>query len=371
VIRRAGGIPIAFVGVVLEDAPSIVSAAGIAGLEFGDEADAINALVPTLRRRGVRAIVVLAHEGGQQSQPGGINDCNALVGPITAIADRLSPQVDVIHSAHTHQPYVCRRGGRLLTSSASFGRLITDIDLELDPGSRDVAKAEAVNRIVTQDVPRNAAMSRLLARYQALAAPLRDRVIGATAGPLTREQNPAGESTLGDVIADAQLAATQAANGALAAFMNPGGIRADLDAGEVTYGEAFSVQPFGNSLVTLTLTGKQVDTLLEQQWCGQDPAFPRILQVSKRVTYTWDPAKPACDRVEDASIRLGGAPVDAAGGYRVTVNSFLADGGDNFVVLREGTDRVGGGDDLDALEAYLAANAPLAVPPLDRIVRAG
>ena len=205
-------------------------------------------------------------------------------------------------------------------------------------------------------------------------------MIGSITGDITRTANPAGESALGDVIADAQLAATRdAAKGnAVISFMNPGGIRADLlasqssggeQAGQVTYSEAFTVQPFGNSLVTMTLTGQQIDTLLEQQWSGLNAATPRILQVSNGLTYTWDAAKPNTDRVNIADIRLNGQSIGATTSYRVTVNSFMAEGGDNFVVLRDGTSRLGGEVDLDALTAYFASSSPVAPGPRNRITR--
>ncbi|MEX2133990.1 MAG: 5'-nucleotidase, partial [Acidimicrobiia bacterium] len=210
-----------------------------------------------------------------------------------------------------------------------------------------------------------------------LSAPLANTVIGTTTGDITRTANDAGESALGDVIADAQLAATDDVGfgEAVVAFMNPGGIRADVvfaptgaeAPGELTYGEAFSVQPFGNSLVTMTLTGAQIDTLLEQQWVGQ--TSPRILQVSVGFAYTWDAAAPDGDKVDPATIMIDGVVVDAATSYRVTVNSFLADGGDNFFVLVDGTDRLGGEVDLDALVTYFELNSPVAPGPQDRINR--
>jgi 5'-nucleotidase len=158
--------------------------------------------------------------------------------------------------------------------------------------------------------------------------------------------------------------------------MNPGGIRADLTyagspAGEgdgnVTYGEMFTVQPFGNSLVTMTLTGAQIDTLLEQQFAGCGQTANRILQVSAGFSYAWNTSAPACNKVDPSSIKLGGATIDPAGRYRVTVNSFLADGGDNFLVLKQGTDRLGGAVDTDAFEAYFAAFSPVAPGPKNRI----
>lgn len=364
-VRDFTGVKVAFVGMTLEATPTIVTPSGVAGLEFRDEADTVNALVPELARQGVEAIVVLLHEGG--ATPGGFNGCPGISGPIVDIVGRMSDAVDVVVSGHTHQAYNCRLDGKLVTSASSFGRLVTAIELTVDRARRDVVSARAANLIVTRDVDRAADLRSLIARYAELAAPVANRVIGTVTADLTRAVSTTGQSALGTLIADAQLAATAdpGAGGAVAAFMNPGGIRADLTVaptggeapGEVTYGEAFAVQPFGNDLVTLTLTGAQIDALLEQQWCGQPSS--RILQTSHGFSYTWDASRPPCeDRVDPSAIIIGGAPVNPASGYRVTVNSFLANGGDNFTVLLEGTDRLVGIVDLDALDAYLSANSP-------------
>ncbi len=219
----------------------------------------------------------------------------------------------------------------------------------------------------------------LIDRYDELSAPLANQVIGTTDVDITEDSTPAGESALGDVIADAQLAATSSpeTGSAVAAFMNPGGIRNDIlfassgdeADGEFTFGEAFGVQPFGNSLVTMTLTGAQIDALLEQQFDNPEPGRDRILQVSAGFAYTWDAAQPVGSRVDPATITIDGVVVDPAAGYRVTVNSFLADGGDNFTVLVDGTDRLGGEVDLDALVTYFGANSPVQPGPQDRISR--
>jgi 5'-nucleotidase len=228
---------------------------------------------------------------------------------------------------------------RPVTSSASFGRVLTDIDMKLRRRTRDVRSVRVNNKIVRQTVKPALDLRRLVEHYRNLAAPLANRVIGWTNGPLRREQ-VVDESPLGNTIADAQLAATRNAAGAVVAFMNPGGIRANLNetappntAADVTYGEAFTVQPFGNSLVTMDLTGAQVDTLLEQQWCAQAPGTARILSVSAGFTYTWDGAVPqaTCEKV--SNIAINGTPLNPAATYRVTVNSFLAGGGDGFAVL--------------------------------------
>ena len=338
------------------------------------------------RRHGVRAVVVLLHQGGIQSEPGGINDCNGMEGEIVEIVERTTQRVDLFVTGHTHAAYNCEIDGRPVTSASSFGRLFTDIDLTLDRRSRDVVEVSANNQIVTQNVFKATDVSDLIARYTTIAAPLRDRVIGRIAADITRTNDDSGENAAGNLIADAQLAATSSptTGAAVAAFMNPGGVRSEFTfaqsgtegAGNVTYGEAFTVQPFGNSLVTLTLTGAQLLEMLKQQWCGQD--FARVLLPSAAVSYSYSlsaaaalvgqPCAGAANPV--SNLTIGGVAVDPAASYRITVNSFLAEGGDRFTVLAEGTDRLGGAVDTDALEAYIAPSltgAPVAPPALDRV----
>lgn len=378
-MRAFAGAKIAFIGMTLEGTPSIVTPSGIAALDFHDEADTVNALIPELKKKGIETIVVLIHEGGAPSSFN-YNGCVGVSGPIVDIVQRLDDEVDVVISGHTHQPYNCTIDNKLVTSAFSFGRLVTKIDLTIDRATGEVVSMSADNRIVTRDVPKDNLLTALIAKYQAIAAPLENRVIGSITATITRTNNAAGESALGDVIADAQLYATTdpGNGGAVIAFMNPGGIRADLTyasspAGEgdgfVTYGESFTVQPFGNNLVTLTLTGAQIDTLLEQQFvgCGQPLNGQKVLQVSNGFTYSWSLSAPACNKVDPASIMLNGVQINPAGSYRVTVNSFLADGGDNFSVLVQGTDRLGGAVDTDALEAYFTAFSPVAPGPQNRI----
>lgn len=379
--KAFNGVQVAFIGMTLEGTPSIVSPSGIAQLSFEDEADTVNALIPELKQRGVEAIVVVVHEGATQASPAPYNGCNGISGPVVDIVNRMNDAVDVVITGHTHQPYNCTIDGKLVTSAFSFGRLVTKIDLSIDRASRDVVAKVADNRIVTRDVPKDARLTGLIGKYDAIAAPLTNRVIGGISADITRTTTPAGESALGDVIADAQLYATAPAGfgEAVVAFMNPGGIRADFayassTAGEgdgnVTYGEAFTVQPFGNSLVTLTLTGAEIDALLEQQFtgCTNSQPFNRILQVSAGFEYAWSASGPACNKVDPQSIRINGVMVVPGASYRVTVNSFLADGGDNFSILTQGTSRLGGAVDTDALEDYFAAFSPVSPGSRNRIV---
>ena len=386
-IRRFRGIKVGFIGMTLEGTPDIVSPSGVAGLDFLDEADTANRYARLLRRRyGVRAIVVVMHEGGVQSMPGGINDCNGISGAITDIVNRTTKAVDLFITGHTHSAYNCVIDDRPVTSASSFGRVLTDIDMTLSRRTRDVVEVRANNQIVTQNVFKAPDITALIDRYNQIAAPLRDRVIGRISADITRTPDASRENAAGNLIADAQLAATDDAGtgNAVAAFMNPGGVRSDFiyaasgaeGDGNVTYGEAFTVQPFGNSLVTMTLTGAQLYEMLKQQWCG-GPAG-RVLLPSATVHYTWDESvaagiqsQPCAGAPNPATgLTIGGVAVDPASSYRVTVNSFLADGGDSFPILRSGTDRLGGSVDTDALEAYIAPSltgAAIAPPALDRI----
>jgi 5'-nucleotidase len=366
-IEKFNGVKVAIIGMTLEGTPQIVTPAGISHVNFFDEADSVNALVPELQEQDVETFIVLLHEGGSVSDPlneNTINSCTNPTGPLPPIVERMDEAIDVVVTGHTNWAVNCDIDGKIVTGAAAFGRLVTDIDLTVSRATKDVVSATVNNKIVTRTVPTTPALTTLVDKYRTLSAPLANRVIGSTTAPILRANNAAGESALGDVIADAQLAATAPANlgGAQLALMNPGGIRADFDAGPVTYGEAFAVQPFGNSLVTMTLTGAELDAVLEQQF-----SFARatILQVSAGFTYTWSGSAPVGSKV--SNIMLNGTPIDPATEYRVTVNNFLATGGDGFSTLTVGRNQLGGDVDLDALVKYFEANSPVAPGPQDRI----
>ena len=373
-IFRFRGVPVAIIGMTLEGTPSIVSPSGIADVDFRDEADTINALVPELKRRGVETIVALVHEGGAPSAFDGT--CPGISGPIVDIVERTSDEVDLFITGHTHQAYSCVVDGRPVTSAYQYGGMVTDIDLALDRGTREPVDIAIDNRLVTRDVPAAPALTDLLDRWSVFADEFANRVVGSITADLTRTANAAGESPLGDRIADAQLWATSDVQGAQIAFMNPGGIRAELvydnqaageAPGEVTFGEVYAVQPFQNTLVTMDLTGAQIDALLEQQFDNPQPGSTRILQVSEGFAYTWDASAPTGSKVDIASITLDGEPIDPSATYRITVNSFLADGGDNFTVLRQGTNRFSGAVDSEVFADYVGAVSPLGPGPQDRI----
>jgi 5'-nucleotidase len=369
-IRTFDGIPVAFIGLTLKGTAGIISPAAAAGLEFRDEADTVNALVPELKAKGVEAIVVLIHEGGTPT--GDYNECPGISGPIVDIVKRFDKAVDVVISGHTHQAYICEIDGRLVTSADKFGTLVTAIDLKLNPATRDVISATAGNTIVRKNLAKDPEQTALIESYEKVAAPIADRRAGTITATLSRVPNLSGESVLGDIVADAQLAATRSETdgGAVMAFTNPGGIRTDIamkDGGAVSYADMFAAQPFRNRLVTLTLTGAQIRDMLEQQW--RDPARPRILQVSKGFSYSWDAAKPYGERVVAASLKLNGAAIDPVKSYRVTVNDYLALGGDGFAALKDGSAKQYGIYDDEALFAFFGANSPVTPGAPTRISR--
>jgi len=370
-----GTVRVGFIGMTLKETPTIVTPAGVAGLTFGDEAATANAMVKTLRARGVESIVVLLHQGGAQTNTSNINGCvGALDGsPIKPIVAQLDDAVDMVISGHTHQAYNCslpNKGGRNIpvTSANAFGRVVSDIDMTIDNATGDVTAIAANNVVVDRTnaaiVP-NATIKGIVDQYSTLVSPIANQVIGSITADATNAANAAGEMDAGDLISDAQLQATQPAafGGAQIAFVNAGGVRntgllfnaqgGTESPGDVTYGEAFTVQPFGNSLVTLTLTGQQIKDVLEQQFPGcMGQTVQRVMQVSSGFSYAWSAAAPACSKV--SSISLNGTPIDMTAGYRVTVNNFMSTGGDGFSVLTGGTGLLGGAQDIDALVAYLA-----------------
>ena len=324
--------------------------------------------MPELRKQGIEAIVVLIHEGGVPT--GDYNECPGISGPIVEIVKKLDKAVDLVISGHTHRAYNCRIDGRLVTSGDKYGTIVTQIDLILDPKTGDVIDAVADNVIVRTDrFAKNPIQTELIAAYEKLAVPLAKRVVGRIGAPLTLDANPAGETPLGQVIADAQLAATQDA-GAQIALMNPGGIRSALGMpadGQLRYEDLFSVQPFYNNLVTMTLTGAQLEQVLEQQWINQPT--PRILQVSRGFSYSWDANAPVGQRVVPGSVKLAGQPIAATSRVRITVNGFLASGGDNFTALKQGQESRTGMMDIDAFELFVKNNPSLMPGPLDRVMR--
>jgi 5'-nucleotidase len=433
-IKSFNGVKVAFIGMTLKGTPGIVTPTGVAGLTFNDEADTVNALVPRLRLLGVESIVVLVHQGGFQNTLTGVSnqaitsDINGCTGDlknadgtdsdIRAIVKRLDNAVDLVISGHTHAAYNCSantidvRGttlanaattarptgmpnkvGRLVpvTSSSAFGRVLTEVDVTIDPTTRDITAVSPRNVLIAQndaainaDIANNPGVKNVVAAYKAAVSPLANAVIAQITAPMTNTANAAGEMEAGDLIADAQLAATQPAGlgGAVMAFMNAGGVRSPgfVNAAgtypyDLTYGNAFTVQPFGNSLVTLTITAQQLKDVLEQQFAnclGQGTAN-RIMQTASGLKYSWSATGTCGTRIKDVTftptdvtvvphqvtgpvdfIVVNGVVQNPGKTYRVTVNNFMATGGDGFAVFTGGTNVLGGAQDIDALTAYLA-----------------
>ncbi|MER6983590.1 bifunctional metallophosphatase/5'-nucleotidase, partial [Streptomyces carpinensis] len=392
-VKNVKGVKVGFIGVTLEGTPDIVSAEGVKGLKFLDEAETINKYTKVLQQQGVHAIVALIHEGGYPVSAAYNYDCDAggsgsgLSGPIVDIAKKVSPEVDTLVTAHTHNAYVCTIPDpaghpRLVTSAASYGRLFTELDMKYDWRTQDIVRAsvKGSNHVVDRTQPKAPDLTRLIDHWKTLADPVAGKSVGYISADITRGGDGTVESPLGDLIADAQLAyAKTVDSGTDLALMNPGGIRADLvhaasgseGDGVVTYGEGFAVQPFSNTVNIKTLTGAQLITVLRQQVSGGNAAVPKILQISDGLTYTLDLSKSGADRVVANSVRLDGAPIDPTATYRVAMNSFLAGGGDGFTELANGTDQLVGEDDLAALVDYLTAHsspsAPYAPTAADRI----
>ncbi|MFG2429250.1 bifunctional metallophosphatase/5'-nucleotidase [Streptomyces sp. NPDC048590] len=393
-VWKKNGVKIGFIGVTLEGTPNIVTANGVKGLKFHDEIETVNKYAKELDRQGVKSIVALIHEGGAPASSSYNYDCDSpgagdgISGPIVDIAKGITPKVDALVTGHTHQAYVCTVPDpsgkpRMVTSASSFGKLYTDTTLTYDRRTQDIVRTsvESANHIVSRDQAKATDMTALIARWNTLAAPIANRPQGFISADINGRGSTAPEKPLGNLIADAQLEGLAPADkgGAVVAFMNPGGIRSDLvyaasgseGDGVVTYGEAFTVQPFTNMMTVVDLTGAQLVTALQQQVSGSNEASPKILQVSKGLTYTLDMTKTGADRVVTSSILLNGEAIDPAKTYRVAMNEFLSGGGDGFAALGQGTNKLVGASDLDLFNAYLAAHstadAPLAPPATDRI----
>ncbi|MCO7219083.1 bifunctional UDP-sugar hydrolase/5'-nucleotidase [Klenkia sp. PcliD-1-E] len=384
-----GGKKMALIGVVTKTTPTIVSPAGITDVEFIDEAEAVNRWVPVLQAQGIEAIGVLIHEGGENE--GGdsldVNGCDQLTGPIVDINADVSPAVDLIISGHSHQAYNCMVADpdgnpRLLTQAGFYGRLISDIRLVVDGTTGDVDRLCGIYQATNVPVTRNAPdpdIAAIVGYWQEASADAGDVVEGTATADIRRAQgtdangNPVavrdGESSLGNLVAQAQLEALQSPTygDPVIAFMNPGGLRTDIAAGDVTYADLFAVQPFGNTVNAITLTGADIRGILEQQF--QNPGGPRAsnlrLGTSEGFAYSFDVAQPYGQRVDPTTITLNGTVIDPTATYRVVANSFLIAGGDSFTAFTNGTDPTTGPVDVDTAVAYFEDNSPVAPPAAD------
>ncbi|MCR3747253.1 bifunctional metallophosphatase/5'-nucleotidase [Lentzea californiensis] len=374
------GMPIGFIGMPLKDVPILVDPNGIKDIKFGDEVKAANKYANLLDAIGVKSIVLLVHQGDQvTSTGGGPNACNVSPeNPGSYIATNVSPKIDAVFSGHSHQHYNCvvkdpAGNPRPFIEGLAFGRELSVVDLKIDRRTRDVVRAEtkADNKIVTRTVTPDPVIQSVIDLAKTKSGPIANRPIGSIGADIVRAAAPSGDSPLGNLIADSQLEATKG-NGAVLALMNPGGVRTDLTyapkgtegAGVVTYDEAFNVQPFSNILQTVTLTGAQLKTALEQQFVVGKTT---ILQPSTGFTYSWSLTAPIGSKI--SGITLNGTPVDPNASYRVTINSFLQGGGDGFAEFTKGTEITGGGIDLDGFAAYLSAHPNQQPPATGRITQ--
>lgn len=378
----ADAVSVGVIGLTLKGTAQIVMPAGIEGLTFEDEADSINALVPKVLAEGADAVVVAIHQGLVPEPGTNFSGCGAIAGDLRAILERLDPRVNLVISGHTHKAYVCDFGKVdparrfTVTSAGANGTMLSDIALTIDPVSRRVTGVTARNVPVQsagegraidaayENFAADPAIAAYVAQYVEAAAEVANRPVGRISSSAIKEGR---ESVIGNLIADGQLASTRDA-GAQIALMNPGGIRSSLiarESGTVTFGDIYAVQPFGNTLVTLTLTGAQLIAVLEQQFVGSDV---NVLAVSEGFAMVLDPGKPAGQRV---AATLGGEPIDRTSSYRVTVNNFIAGGGDGFTALKAGTDPTVGTLDLDSMEAYLKTREVVPVPARGRVTVIG
>jgi 5'-nucleotidase len=351
------GVKIGLVGAVLKDTPSVAVASAVKGLSFLDEAEAINKVLPAMRAAGAQVFVVLIHEGGHTGEAFDKTYCDGLEGPIVGIVKKLDPAIRLVITGHSHKGYLCKVDGRTVTQADAAGHLLSRIKMTVDAGSGRVDAIDVRNVVMapgayTPDAQMTAYLQDVRSRSTAeLAKP----VARIAAASVVRKESDAGESPLGGVIADA-VAAAMREQGVQIGFMNPGGIRKDLETGAggvVSFGQAQAVLPFGNTLVVLDITGAQLRSMLEQQW--DRPAKDQyILQVSSSLSYAWDSTRPVGQRLVPGSLKVDGKPVEEGKTYRIVANNFLADGGDNFPALAKGVNRKDTGmRDLDALIGYL------------------
>ncbi|MBW8754063.1 MAG: bifunctional metallophosphatase/5'-nucleotidase [Sphingomonadales bacterium] len=380
-------VTVGLIGLTLKGTEHLVSPEGLEGVHFADEAETINALVPQLKAQGADAIVLLIHQGGRTTGKPNPQGCEALWGDILPILDKLDTRIDVVVSGHTHWDYVCDYGKInpakpfLLTSAGVFGELVTDISIQIDPRSHRVVGKQAHNVIVqspgypnvrgdiknTDLYPRfepRPDIAEYVARYVAAGKAFALRPVGTLAGPVERPNGDASRTggALGSLIADAQLAASAGA-GAQIDFMNAFGIRSPYHLvpaadGTLTFGQLYAVQPFNNTIVTQSMTGAEIKAALEQGFDDTEPV--QVLAPSHGFFFSFDMSRPVGDRV--VSMTLNGEPIDLGRDYRVTTNSFLAGGGDSFSEFAKQRDAVIGVPDVEALEAWLKAVPPRAVP---------
>ena len=379
-VRAVKGVQIGFIGMTLEATPTLVNPAGVASVDFKDEIETANAQAAALKKRGVNTIVVLIHEGGVN--PSGINSCTGVSNPNLAIAQGITHDVDAIITGHTHEPYICQipdAGGvpRLVTSAASYGQVVTETTLVVDKATGEVDRSASVaeNHLVLRSIGKDPAETAVIAKWNTLAAPMAARIVGSHVEDILGDSNGNRgiETPMADLVADAWLYGTASAanGGAQIAFQNVGGTRASFrvnstpngeQPGQITYAEAYTVVPFSNVMVTIDLTGDRLRQALEQQFVPTRGRQYLALGVSAGFSYAWDALAPQGSKVVPGSMTLNGVPMLPTATYRVALPNFLADGGDDFLAFKAGTNRLGGGEDLAMLVSYLQSHPGLTAP---------
>lgn len=358
-IEAVKGVKIAFIGTVLQGTPELVAAGGIGGLQFIDEAQAVNRLLPELRAQGATVFVVLIHQGGHTQARYDQQYCTDLEGDIVDVVKRIDPAVRLVVSGHSHHGYLCRVDGKLVTQAEKFGHMLSRISLVVDRQTGAVVDTSARNIVVEPGkhagVP---AVDALLASVRARSSAELDKPVARLAVPsLSKTLMPqADESPLGQLVADAILASGRKW-GAQIAFTNTGGVRTHLETGAgnvASVGQVQAVLPFGNEIVVMNLTGAQIIALLQAQWDGSEADKRGLLQVSQGFSYAWDTRQSKEQRIVRESVKLNGVALDDAASYRVAVYNFLADGNDGFVTFRAGSNQAPTGvRDVDSLRSYL------------------
>ncbi|MFC4799671.1 bifunctional metallophosphatase/5'-nucleotidase [Neobacillus sp. GCM10023253] len=339
-IMKIAGIPIGFIGVVTDDTPSMVDSNTVEGVKFIDEVTAINQAVTELKEQGVKAIVVLAHNAGKQSSLDA-----AGTGEIVDMAKRVDNEVDVMFAGHSHSYLNTEVDGKLLIQAESYGTAFSDVDLEVDPVTKDIVRKKAEIVVTYHDsIKPDPERKSLIAKYETEVTSVMDEIVGTVAFDIVGNRNENGESALGNLIADSERSMMNTDF----AFINPGGIRADIQAGIVTYEQLLTILPFHHHLVKMTLSGDQIRQVLNQQW---QPGQVRMLQVSG-LRYTWNETKADSDKVVDMFMD-DGALIQPEKTYTVTVTSYLANGGDHFTVFRSGTYKEIGPIDVDSFKEYM------------------
>ncbi len=415
-IADFGDVQIGFVGAVTNDLPELVSPAGIAGLTIEEPALAANRSADRLKAEGADLVILLVHEGAATTELESAIDPDSEFGEIVNDVD---PDIDAIISGHTHLAYnhsipvpawqadparVVKN--RPVVSAGQYGNNLNQLLFDVQVDGTEVELTGVRQSILPLAVPNpgtpppplvpaypaDAAVQAIVDAAVAQANVLGAVELGEISGPFNRAkvnpitanlpfgtENRGGESTLGNLVAEVQQTATESPTfgGAQIAFMNPGGLRADMVGSPgspaeypapLTYRQAANVQPFANTLVNMQLTGAQIKAALEQQWqpAGASRPFLR-LGVSAGFTHTYDPNGPAGDRIGE--MWLDGVPIGLTTSYSVTVNSFLAAGGDNFGAFATGTNKRDTGQvDLQAMVDYMADQSPVPVDYSQRAV---